>query len=73
MELAEARSYIGKRAVITYKDRLDNEIKEEAEITDVVFETMYGSYLVCDYEDEIRLNKILSVVVIEPKEIPAVA
>ncbi len=60
MQLAEARSYIGKVCTIRFLDRSGREHAVTSLVYDATYVPLYGGYFVTDMDD-IRLDRAVSV------------
>lgn len=67
MLLPEARTYIGKKCAVRWRDRHGNEQTTIAPIRDVTYVPLYGAFLITD-SDDIRLDCVLSLQMIETPE-----
>src|SRR4051794_19094741 len=60
MQLAEARSYIGKVCRIRFHDRSGQEHEVSSLVYDATYVPLYGGYFVTDMDD-VRLDRVISV------------
>ncbi|HLJ56418.1 MAG TPA: hypothetical protein VKT77_15370 [Chthonomonadaceae bacterium] len=60
MQLAEAKSYIGKVCTIRFLDRTGSEHEITSLIYDATYVPLYGGYFVTDMDD-IRLDRAISI------------
>ena len=60
MQLAEARSYIGKVCTIRYLDRSGREHVITSLVYDATYVPLYGGYFVTDMDD-IRIDRAVSI------------
>ncbi|MCS6776577.1 MAG: hypothetical protein RMJ43_12425 [Chloroherpetonaceae bacterium] len=66
MQLAEVKPFVGRRCIITWRDRSGKECETTSLIYDATFVPLYGSYLITE-TDEIQLDRVLH---IQPVEDP---
>lgn len=57
MQISEAKNYIGMTCEIVSHDRHGNELREVAEILDVLFIPMYGASIITDC-GEVVLDRV---------------
>ena len=67
MLLPEARTYIGKKCEIRWRDRDGNEQTTIAPVHDVTYVPLYGAFLITD-SDDIRLDRIQSLQLVDTAE-----
>ena len=60
MLLNEAKTFIGKKCSIRFKDRNGQEMSVVSYIYDTIYVPLYGGYLVTD-SDDIRLDRVCNV------------
>lgn len=67
MLLPEARTYIGKKCEIRWRDRDGNTQTTIAPVHDVTYVPLYGAFLITD-SDDIRLDRIQNLQPVETTE-----
>jgi hypothetical protein len=60
MRIPDAKQYLGRHCVVTFRDRHGDEITKDLHIHDVTFVPLYGAYLIGDIED-VSLERVTSI------------
>lgn len=60
LNIRDAKEYVGRDCLITYRDRLGNEQQKTLHVHDLTFVPLYGAYLVGDVED-VHLDKVTAI------------
>jgi len=64
MLIPEARNYLGRNCMVTYRDRQGDQRSKTMHVHDVTFVPMYGGCLVGDVED-VWLDRVTSINTLE--------